>query len=193
MIHRKRTITLTFFFLSAALVLTLMFCRPVQADIYRYVDRNGVVHFSNVPTTPGYRVYIREVPRLRRVATHYDTYIEEAAREYGLSVSLIKAVIRAESNFDPYAVSKKGAEGLMQLMPETARDLGVMDSFDPEENIFGGTRYLKEMLTQFNGNLQLALAAYNAGPKRVEGINRIPPIEETRTFVRRVMKYIEEY
>lgn len=191
MILRKRT--LTFFFLLVALGVILMFCRPGQADIYRYVDRNGVVHFTNVPTTPGYRVYMREVPRLHRVATHYDTYIEEAAREYGLSASLIKAVIRAESNFDTYAVSKKGARGLMQLMPETARGLGVVDSFDPEENIFGGTRYLKEMLTQFNGNLSLALAAYNAGPKRVEGKNRIPPIEETRTFVRRVMRYIEEY
>jgi soluble lytic murein transglycosylase len=172
-----------------------MCCPLVQADIYRYVDRNGVVHFSNVPTTPGYRVYIRErgVPRLHRVPTHYDTYIEEAAQEHGLSVALIKAVIRAESNFDPYAVSKKGAEGLMQLMPETARYLGILDSFDPEENIQGGTRYLKEMLTQFDGNLPLALAAYNAGPKRVEGKNRIPPIEETRTFVRRVMQYLEEY
>jgi soluble lytic murein transglycosylase len=178
--------------LSTILVLVVC-CAPVQADIYRYVDKNGVVHFSNAPTVPGYRVYIREVPRLRRVPTHYDTYINEAAAAYGLSVSLIKAVIRAESNFDPYAVSKKGAEGLMQLMPETARDLGVVDSFDPEENIHGGTRYLKEMLTQFNGNLPLALAAYNAGPHRVEGNNRIPPIEETRTFVRRVMKYIEEY
>jgi soluble lytic murein transglycosylase len=193
MMHRKRNLTLTFFSLSAALVLTLMCCRSVQADIYRYVDKNGVIHFSNAPTVPGYRVYIREVPRLRRVPTHYDTYINEAAAAYGLSTSLIKAVIRAESNFDTYAVSKKGAQGLMQLMPKTARDLGVVDSFDPEENIHGGTRYLKEMLTQFNGNLQLALAAYNAGPQRVEGKNRIPPIEETRTFVRRVMKYIEEY
>lgn len=182
-----------FLSLSAALVLTLMCCPPVHADIYRYVDRNGVIHFSNVPTTPGYRVYIREVPRLRRVSTGYDTYIEDAAQEYGLSVALIKAVIRAESNFDPYAVSKKGAEGLMQLMPETARYLGIMDSFDPEENIFGGARYLKEMLTQFEGNLALALAAYNAGPQRVEGNNRIPPIEETQTFVRRVMQYLEEY
>jgi soluble lytic murein transglycosylase len=193
MINRKRNLTLKFFSFAAALTMTLVVCLPVQADIYRYVDKNGVIHFSNAPTVPGYRVYIREVPRIRRVPTHYDTYINEAAATYGLPVSLIKAVIRAESNFNTYAVSKKGAQGLMQLMPETARDLGVVDSFDPEENIFGGTRYLKEMLTQFNGNLQLALAAYNAGPDRVQGRNRIPPIEETRTFVRRVMKYIEDY
>jgi soluble lytic murein transglycosylase len=193
MTHTKRTLGLALYFLPTALILTMVLGGPAQADIYRYVDRKGVVHFSNVPTTPGYRVYIREVPRLRRMPTHYDTFIEAAARKYGLATSLIKAVIRAESNFDPYAVSKKGAEGLMQLMPKTARDLGVLDSFDPEENIHGGTRYLKEMLTQFNGDLRLALAAYNAGPKKVEGRNRIPPIEETRTFVRRVMRYLEEY
>jgi soluble lytic murein transglycosylase-like protein len=189
----NKTTRFGFISVSAALILTLMCSVHVQADIYRYVDRNGVVHFSNVPTTPGYRVYIREVPRLRRVPTYYDTFIEEAAEKYGLAVGLIKAVIRAESNFDPYAVSQKGAEGLMQLMPETARYLGIADCFDPEENIHGGTRYLKEMLRQFNGNLRLALAAYNAGPKRVEGKNRIPPFEETRTFVRRVMQYLEKY
>jgi soluble lytic murein transglycosylase-like protein len=193
MVHRKRTITLTIFSLSATLVLALMFCLPARADIYRYVDKDGVVHFSNAPTTPGYRVYVREVPRLRRISTHYDTVIAAAAREHGLPVSLIKAVIKAESNFDPYAVSRKGARGLMQIMPETARELGIGDCFDPEENIFGGTRYLKELLTQFEGSLPLALAAYNAGPSVVRLGNSVPPIEETRIFVRRVLQYLKGY
>jgi soluble lytic murein transglycosylase len=191
MMNKTPFLGVLFFWL--ALVVTLMVCLPVQADIYRYVDKNGVVHFSNCPTTPGYRVYVREVPRLRRISTHYDTVITAAAREHGLPVSLIKAVIKAESNFDPYAVSKRGARGLMQIMPETARELGIVDLFDPQENIFGGTRYLKELLRQFDGSLPLALAAYNAGPRRVRSRNAVPPIEETRTFVRRVMQYLKGY
>jgi soluble lytic murein transglycosylase len=173
---------------------TLFVCAPAQADIYRYVDMNGVVHFTNAPTVAGhsYSIYIRETARTYRVNSLYDRYISAAARKHGISSSLIKAVIKAESDFNPRAVSKKGACGLMQLMPETAKDLGIVDLFDPKENIFGGTRYLKKMLTQF-GELPLALAAYNAGPGKVKSRNGIPRIPETRTFVRRVMKYLEHY
>lgn len=179
--------------LSLAMGWVVLFSMPVQADIYRYVDSNGVVHFTNVPTVPGYSVYMQEIPKAYRVNSLYDRYISAASREHGISTSLIKAVIKAESNFNPRAVSRKGARGLMQLMPETARDLGIYDPFDPKENIFGGTRYLKEMLTQFRGSVPLALAAYNAGPQKVQGRNRIPGIPETRDFVRRVLKYLEHY
>ena len=186
-----------------ALAGTQLVCLPAWADIYRYVDSDGILHFTNAPTTPGYSVYIREAPRTRRVRRQsvqirrapwlYDRYISAAAREHGLSSSLIKAVIKAESNFDPRAVSKAGACGLMQIMPNTAKELGVVDPFDPRENIFGGARYLKELLTQFNGELPLALAAYNAGPGRVESGNCVPKIPETEDFVRRVMRYLKRY
>jgi hypothetical protein len=187
--------SLKILFSMCALGVTLLICIPVQADIYRYVDREGVMHFSNVPTIPGYRIYIREATLLPEdeVSSYYDTYIEEAARKHGVSFSLIKAVIKAESDFDPHAVSKSGACGLMQIMPETAKALGIIDLFDPRENIFGGARYLKKLLTQFQGSLPLTLAAYNAGPKKVESLKSVPPIEETQSFVRRVMQYINHY
>jgi len=178
-----------------AMGVTLLVCMPVRADIYRYVDSQGVICFTNVPTIPGYRIYMREgtlIPDDYQ-SGRYDIYIAEAARKYGVPFSLIKAVIKAESNFDPYAVSRSGACGLMQIMPETAKLLGVKDSFDPRENISGGARYLKELLAQFDGNLRLALAAYNAGPGRVQSLKRMPPIEETRGFVRMVMKYLSRY
>ena len=187
--------SLTILFSMCALGVTLLISIPVRADIYRYVDREGVIHFSNVPTIPGYRIYMREGTLLpgAEVSSCYDMYIAEAARKHGVSFSLIKAVIKAESDFDPYAVSRSGACGLMQIMPETARDLGVIDPFDPRENIFGGARYLKELLTQFQGSLPLTLAAYNAGPKRVQTLKCVPPIMETQGFVRRVMRYIKHY
>jgi soluble lytic murein transglycosylase len=176
---------------------TLVISTPVRADIYRYVDSDGIVHFTNVPTVPGYSLYMREgsAPRVRARTSPslYEGYISEAARKHGVSTSLIKAVIKAESNFDPVAVSRSGACGLMQIMPETAKTLGIADPFDPKENIFGGTRYLKELLTQFRGSLPLALAAYNAGPGKVESGNGIPRIPETRSFVRRVMRYLKYY
>lgn len=195
--------------MSIAVVVGLLLLTFVEtrADIYRYVDRNGVVHFSNAPTTPGYQVYLREKPsaplqtasyRVRRTPYvsrdgNYDRYIAEAARTHGVSFSLIKAVIRAESNFDPYAVSRVGACGLMQIMPPTARDLGISDPFDPRENILGGTRYLSHLLNQFAGSVPHALAAYNAGPARVQSANGVPRIEETRDFVQRVLKYWKQY
>ncbi len=178
-----------------AMGVTLLVCMPVRADIYRYVDSRGIICFTNVPTMPGYRIYIREGTLLPAddLSGRYDMYISEAARKYGVSFSLIKAVIKVESNFDPYAVSRSGACGLMQIMPETAKALGIIDSFDPRENILGGVRYLKELLARFQGNLSLALAAYNAGPGKVQSLKRMPPIEETRSFVRRVMQYLNLY
>ena len=195
-----------------AVGMILLISMPARADIYRYVDRNGVLHFTNSPTKPGGQVYLREGAgrsvavqkasyRVRRAASYtlyqtpcnYDQHIAEAARKHGVSFSLIKAVIKAESNFDPDAVSSAGACGLMQLMPATARDLGVADPFDPRENILGGARYLGELLTQFSGSVPLAVAAYNAGPERVLAVNGVPRIYETQTYVRRVMKYLNRY
>jgi soluble lytic murein transglycosylase-like protein len=121
----------------------------------------------------------------------YETTIEAAADRFSLPSALIRAVIKQESNFDPRAVSHKGAMGLMQLMPETAESLGVEDPFDPDQNIFGGTRYLVDLINLYEGNLNKALAAYNAGPQRVK--TRIPNIPETRDFVDAVLHYYERY
>jgi soluble lytic murein transglycosylase-like protein len=150
------------------------------------------MHFSNVPTSPEYEIYIQQarVGGPHDAPGDYDPFIAEAASKYGVPFSLIKAVISVESDFEPYAVSHAGARGLMQIMPETARDLGVTDAFDPRENIFAGARYLKELLSRFDGDLPLALAAYNAGPDRVGSLGKVPRIRETEGFVRKVMKHL---
>ena len=121
----------------------------------------------------------------------YSLLIEAASKKYNISSIIITAVMRAESGFNPNAVSKAGATGLMQLMPETAKALGVVNAFDPRENINGGVRYLKDMLTEFGGNLELALAAYNAGPNAVKKYGGIPPYEETQNYVRKVMSSLK--
>jgi soluble lytic murein transglycosylase-like protein len=125
----------------------------------------------------------------RQVPEHIQTAIRKAAHKHQLPAELIAAVIRVESNFDPKAVSSEGAAGLMQLMPSTARELGVRNRYDIRENIDGGTRYLKEMLERFDGNLELALAAYNAGPGAVERHQGIPPYRETQRYVKKVLAY----
>ena len=166
------------------------------ADIYKYVDENGVVHFTNLPTSPKFKLVYRE----RRVhldvglqGEKYEPLIHYAAQRYGVDYALVKAVIKAESNFNHRAVSRVGARGLMQLMPSTADLLQVQDSFRPEENIDGGVRYLRYLLDVYRGDLRLALAAYNAGERAVYRYRGIPPYKETRTYVKRVLEYYEQY
>lgn len=122
-----------------------------------------------------------------------DHIIKEYSKRYNLPQALVKAVIKAESNFNPRAISRAGAMGLMQLMPQTAKELGVKDPFDPEENIAGGTRYLRGLLDQFGNDLTLALAAYNAGPERVRSAGGIPNITETRQYIERVLRFYKEF
>jgi soluble lytic murein transglycosylase-like protein len=178
-----------------AIVLLAPVARPVCADIYRYVDEDGVIHFSNVPNHYRFRLYISDGKMdYQAYFDRYDKIIRQAARKHGIDSTLIKAVIRAESDFDKHAVSSKGAQGLMQLMPETARELEVSDSFDPKENIHAGVRYLKKQLKNFKNDVSLALAAYNAGENAVRRYgHRVPPYKETRTFVDRVLRYWDEF
>ena len=139
---------------------------PAVADIYLYIDAQGVMHFTNTPTSNQYKVYMREPLKGTKTflnVKNYDDVIAEAAKRNNLSSSLIKALIHVESYFNPRAVSKKGAMGLMQIMPENLALLNIRDPFDPWENIMGGAAYLKDMLKRFGGDLPMALAAYNAG------------------------------
>ena len=164
-----------------------------HADIYMYIDSDGVLHFTNTPTTSQYRLYIKERPREKDKNKEYDHLIREASRQFDLSFSLIKAMIKVESNFDYRAVSKSGALGLMQIMPKNVKAFRIRNPFDPRDNIIGGARYFKSLLERFDGKLPLALAAYNAGPTVVDRYNNIPPIQETADYVKRVMKYYYLY
>ena len=166
----------------------------LRADIYRYRDEKGVWHFTNIKSDARYKLYIK-TPKGSpdRYIKKYGDIIAQASRRFGVEESLIKAVIKAESDFDPRAVSHKGAQGLMQLMPETARGLAVTNPLDPHENIFGGTRYLALLLKRFGNDKRKALAAYNAGPERVIQSKGIPSIPETVAFVERVLKYYQKF
>ena len=181
---------------GAALVLALSLFAGHQAwaDIYRYVDKNGVWHFTNIKTDARYRLFMRTGRRSwSEYVTEYKGVIAQASSRFGVDRALIMAVIKAESGFNSNAVSSKGAQGLMQLMPPTADAMDVTNPFNPEENIYGGTRYLSLMLKRFNNNKILALAAYNAGPERVESYNGVPPFAETKAFVKKVLKYYRSY
>jgi soluble lytic murein transglycosylase len=193
--------------LTATRALVLLLGLASQAafaggSFYRYEDERGVVHFTNVQWDKRYTrvklaptVLSRDVLALRaplRRARSYDPLVTRVGLEVGVPPALVKAVIHAESAFDPRAVSHKGAKGLMQLMPATARSLGVSDPFAAEQNVAGGTRYLRELRERF-GNWTFALAAYNAGPEAVTKFNGIPPYRETQKYVRRVLTYYRQY
>ena len=168
-------------------------------DIYKYVDPEGVVHLTNVPTEHNvpYVLVMKEkrvIIQMRGNISGYDDLIAKTSEKYRVDSALIKAIIKAESNFNHRAVSPVGARGLMQLMPATAATLQVQDSFHPENNIDGGVRYLRYLMNLFNGNLPLVLAAYNAGENTVLRYkNRIPPYQETQSYVRRVLDYFSRY
>jgi soluble lytic murein transglycosylase-like protein len=186
--------------LRILLTIFILACPKILwADIYRYVDEEGVVHYSNAPNDRKYELYLRAGPReappgARGASPEWmSEYVERFARANNLSPALVKAIIKAESGGNRMAVSPKGAQGMMQLMPFTAKHFKVSDPFDPIENIEGGVKYIKELLDAFQGNLVHALAAYNAGPAAVRRHGGIPPYRETQEYVKRVMKYYQQY
>ena len=166
-----------------------------HASSYRLTDGEGVTHFTNAPTDPRYRQmpgmtgtnagWLRLPPATQ---ARYQDEIKEIAGRYGLSPSLVESVIRVESAFNASAVSRAGAQGLMQLMPRTATSLGVRNAFDPRQNIEGGVRHLRYLVDRYPGNLALALAAYNAGAGAVDTYRGIPPYPETQDYVRRILQ-----
>ena len=177
--------------------------RPAAADIYQWVDGDGVVHFSNRPGGGG-KLYLKKngdapgravPPRERDPSrfTRYDEHIRQAAALYQSPVELVRAVIKVESDYDPRAVSVSGARGLMQLMPPTAERLQVRDIDDPRDNIFGGVRYLRILANNFNGDLELTVAGYNAGEEAVMRYGGIPPYQQTRDYVVKVVAYYRRY
>ena len=177
---------------------------PARADIYRYEDDEGIVHFTDAPTDQRFKIFMRDLKKDKQLRTKlklarsvnpavYDQIIATCAAKYGVNPSLVKAVIHAESGYNPNAVSSKGASGLMQLMPGTARSLKVSNSFDPQDNVEGGVKYLRFLLDTFRGDVSLAVAAYNAGLNKVARYGGIPPYNETRTYVNRVLSYMQTY
>lgn len=171
------------------------------ADFYRYVDDDGVVHITNVPTSSKFTWIMRE-QRLGKEGgsrafyggtSAYEDIIYLASMKYGVDPPLVKAIVKAESDFDTFAVSSVGARGLMQLMPETARLMGVKNIHDPAENIEGGTRYLSGLLEKYDWEVSMAVAAYNAGETAVNKYDAVPPFKETQDFVKKVLRYYRLY
>ncbi|MBI3825574.1 MAG: lytic transglycosylase domain-containing protein [Candidatus Rokubacteria bacterium] len=181
----------SFLLAVAALILA---ATPADAQTFRFQAADGTVHLTNSPTDPRYQrlgggpaAMLTWAAAPARGFAGFARAIADAARRYGVPETLISAIIRIESNFKPHAVSPKGAQGLMQLMPATASQLGVRNIFDPQENIDGGVRHLRGLMERFAYDLPLALAAYNAGEQAVITSGGIPPYPETRDYVARVL------
>ncbi|GAB6143884.1 transglycosylase SLT domain-containing protein [Desulfocicer niacini] len=182
---------------AATLVLTAILLLPitVSADIYMFVDKNGVTHFTDAPTSGNFKIFMNGKKSRTRPMNKkcYDHLIKQAARKFKVDFSLIKAIIEVESAYNPRAVSSKGARGLMQIMPFNFDELNISDPFEPSQNIMGGTRYLTELINQYKGNVKHALAAYNAGPGNVDKYKGIPPFQETQRYVKKVMALRQIY
>ena len=186
---------------SAVVVLALIASTSniVYADIYKYEDNDGVLHLTNVPSIPKakYVLVLKEKRILFQSdidVNRYDQIIKRASDKFRIDSALIKAIIKAESNFNHNAVSRVGARGLMQLMPATASALQVEDAFHPENNIEGGARYLRYLLNNYRGNISLTLAAYNAGEGTVAKYNNnVPPFRETQNYIKRVLNYYRDF
>ena len=185
------------FSIGLSLIATFIFVASAAADVFVYKDKQGVLTFTNVPNHAGYRRVLKEsagqVTSGPVVNGSYEELIHAASGRYNVDADLIRAVIKAESDFRSNARSQKGALGLMQLMPETARLHNVGDAYDPGENVEGGVRHLKMLLERYQGDLELSLAAYNAGSGAVEKHGGIPPFAETKEYVRRVLRYYDSY
>ena len=187
----------------AVILLTLCISNAVLADIYKYTDNTGRVYYTDKPRNSLYKRIIKSMPRSSYLSTNntikvpewsgtnkkrYTDLIEQTAYRHQVDAKLVHAVIQTESGYNTTAQSSKGAVGLMQLMPDTARRFGVTDRNDPDQNVDGGTRYLKHLITLFNPNLDLAVAAYNAGENAVIRYNNsIPPYPETQNYVKQVL------
>lgn len=181
----------------SALLIIAVPVQPVQADVYMYKDKDGVLTFTNVPNHNGYKRILREgtarISGGARISAAFDELIRSASGRYNVDPDLIRAVIKTESDFNINARSNKGAMGLMQLMPDTARLHNVNDAYDPNENVEGGVRHLRMLLERYQGNLELSLAAYNAGAGAVEKHGGIPPYNETREYVRKVLRFYDAF
>ena len=185
-------------FVLSAIIIILALVSSAHADIYMYIDANGVMHFTNAPTSNQheYKVYLKErisVSNGFHATDKYDQLISNASKEFNVDSRLLKAMIKAESDFDPRAISRKGAMGLMQIMPENFKMLNIENPFDPWQNIRAGAQYFKKLYKRFNGKLALSLAAYNAGPTAVDRYKSIPPYQETEEYVRRVLRYYRTF
>lgn len=201
---RKNSLRGILSLLAMTCILTLWSADSGAAGMFLCRSKSGTMEFTNVPNSPSCKpVRLPQIqyqptgsditPGYHGSANQYDGYIRQIARRYRVDPPLIKAIIHTESDFDHRAVSSKGAQGLMQLMPATARELRVADPFNPRENIDGGTRYFRQMMDNFNGNLILSLAAYNAGPGLVRRTGGVPRIPETLRYVNKVLKQYKHY
>ncbi|MBA5866313.1 MAG: transglycosylase SLT domain-containing protein [Nitrospira sp. CR1.3] len=194
-IQRVSPIRIVAALLAGSCAMTILTPDRSLGEIYQYIGPNGSISLTNVPSDARYQRIEIDSAQFHAVLSEreLEPLIRRHSSQHQLHPALIRAVIKAESNFDPRAVSRAGAIGLMQLMPQTAVRMDVRDLYDPEDNVAGGTKYLRQLLDRFHGNLPLALAAYNAGENVVERYQALPPIDETRQYVRKVLRYYRTF